>query len=86
MSRENRARGRRTASGARPAPWRAVVNPYEPIRMLSDEPEVQLKDIYENLLRGSLKTIRAKNLAQRRYVDLIQKYDIAIAVGPAGRI
>jgi phosphate starvation-inducible PhoH-like protein len=54
------------------------------IRMLSDEPEVQLKDIYENLLRGSLKTIRAKNLAQRRYVDLIQKYDIAIAVGPAG--
>ncbi len=54
------------------------------IRMLSDEPEVQLKDIYENVLRGSLKTIRAKNLAQRRYVDLIQKYDIAIAVGPAG--
>ena len=54
------------------------------IRMLSDEPEVQLKDVYENILRGSLKTIRAKNLAQRRYVDLILKYDIAIAVGPAG--
>ncbi|MBK7948674.1 MAG: rRNA maturation RNase YbeY [Deltaproteobacteria bacterium] len=54
------------------------------IRMLTDEPEVQLKDIYENILRGSLKTIRAKNLAQRRYVDLIQKHDIAIAVGPAG--
>jgi len=54
------------------------------IRMLSDEPEVQLKDVYENILRGSLKTIRAKNLAQRRYVDLIQKYDIAISVGPAG--
>jgi phosphate starvation-inducible PhoH-like protein len=54
------------------------------IRMLSDEPEVQLKDVYENILRGALKTIRAKNLAQRRYVDLIQKHDIAIAVGPAG--
>jgi len=54
------------------------------IRMLSDEPDVQLKDVYENVLRGSLKTIRAKNLAQRRYVDLILKYDIAIAVGPAG--
>ncbi|MFO0689274.1 MAG: PhoH family protein [Myxococcota bacterium] len=54
------------------------------IRMLTDEPEVQLKDVYENILRGSLKTIRAKNLAQRRYVDLIQKHDIAIAVGPAG--
>ena len=54
------------------------------IRMLSEEPEVQLKDVYENILRGSLKTIRAKNLAQRRYVDLILKYDIAISVGPAG--
>ena len=54
------------------------------IRMLSDEPDVQLKDVYENLLRGSLKTIRAKNLAQRRYVDLILKHDIAIAIGPAG--
>ena len=54
------------------------------IRMLSEEPDVQLKDIYENVLRGSLKTIRAKNLAQRRYVDLILKYDIAISVGPAG--
>jgi phosphate starvation-inducible protein PhoH and related proteins len=54
------------------------------VRMLSDEPDVQLKDVYENILRGSLKTIRAKNLAQRRYVDLIMKHDIAIAVGPAG--
>jgi phosphate starvation-inducible PhoH-like protein len=54
------------------------------IRMLNEEPEVQLKDVYENILRGSLKTIRAKNLAQRRYVDLILKYDIAISVGPAG--
>jgi len=54
------------------------------IKMMSDEPEVQLKDVYENILRGSLKMIRAKNLAQRRYVDLIQKHDIAIAVGPAG--
>jgi phosphate starvation-inducible PhoH-like protein len=52
--------------------------------MLSDEPDVQLKDVYENILRGSLKTIRAKNLAQRRYVDLILKHDIAIAIGPAG--
>ena len=54
------------------------------IRMLSDEPDVQLKDVYEDILRGSLKTIRAKNLAQRRYVDLILKHDIAIAIGPAG--
>ncbi|MBB83669.1 MAG: phosphate starvation-inducible protein PhoH [Deltaproteobacteria bacterium] len=55
------------------------------IRMLSDEPDVQLNDVYENILqRGSRRVIRAKNLAQRRYVDTIRKHDVAIAVGPAG--
>jgi phosphate starvation-inducible PhoH-like protein len=55
------------------------------IRMLTDEPDVQLNDIYENVLsRGSRRVIRAKNLAQRRYVDLIRKHDVAIAIGPAG--
>ncbi len=53
--------------------------------MLSEEPNVRLKDVYENILsRGSRKVIRAKNLSQRRYVDLIRKYDVAIAIGPAG--
>jgi len=55
------------------------------IRMLSAEPDVQLSDVYENVLtRGSRRVIRAKNLAQRRYVDAIRKHDIAIAIGPAG--
>lgn len=55
------------------------------IRMLSAEPDVQLADVYENILtRGSRKVIRAKNLAQRRYVDAIRKHDVAIAIGPAG--
>jgi phosphate starvation-inducible PhoH-like protein len=55
------------------------------IRMLSDAPDVQLSDVYENILaRGSRRTIRAKNLAQRRYVDLMRKHDVSIAVGPAG--
>ena len=55
------------------------------IRMLSDAPDVQLDDVYENILqRGSRRVIRAKNLAQRRYVDSIRKHDVAIAVGPAG--
>ena len=55
------------------------------IRMLSEEPNVRLKDVYENILsRGSRKVIRAKNLSQRRYVDLIRKHDVAIAIGPAG--
>lgn len=55
------------------------------IRMLSAEPGVQLSDVYENILsRGSRRIIRAKNLTQRRYVDTIRKYDVAIAIGPAG--
>ncbi|MBJ21707.1 MAG: PhoH family protein [bacterium] len=55
------------------------------IRMLSSEPDVQLSDVYENILsRGSRRVIRAKNLAQRRYVDVIRKHDVAIAIGPAG--
>ncbi len=55
------------------------------IRMLSAEPDVQLSDVYENILsRGSRRVIRAKNLAQRRYVDVIRKHDVAIAIGPAG--
>ena len=55
------------------------------IRMLSDEPDLRLSDVYENVLsRGSRRAIRAKNIAQRRYVDLIRKHDVAIAIGPAG--
>jgi phosphate starvation-inducible PhoH-like protein len=55
------------------------------VKMLDTEPDVQLNEIYENILsRGSRRVIRAKNLAQRRYVDLMSKHDIAIAIGPAG--
>jgi phosphate starvation-inducible PhoH-like protein len=55
------------------------------IRMIASEPDVQLSEVYENVLhRGSRKVIRAKNLAQRRYVDAIRKHDVTIAIGPAG--
>ena len=55
------------------------------VKMLDTEPDIQLNEIYENILsRGSRRVIRAKNLAQRRYVDLMRKHDIAIAIGPAG--
>jgi phosphate starvation-inducible PhoH-like protein len=55
------------------------------IRMICEQPSVQLKDVYENILsRGSRMVVRAKNLAQKRYLDLIRKHDVAIAVGPAG--
>ncbi len=55
------------------------------IGMICEQPDVQLKDVYENVLtRGSRKIVRAKNLAQKKYVDMIRKHDVAIAVGPAG--
>jgi len=55
------------------------------IRMICEQPDVQLNDVYENILsRGSRKIVRAKNLSQKRYVDMIRKHDVAIAIGPAG--
>jgi phosphate starvation-inducible PhoH-like protein len=55
------------------------------VKMLDTEPDIQLSDVYENVLhRGARQVIRAKNLAQRRYVDVMQKHDVTIAIGPAG--
>ncbi|MAI24941.1 MAG: phosphate starvation-inducible protein PhoH [Spirochaeta sp.] len=56
------------------------------IEMVSEKPDVDLKSVYENVLShvGSRRVIRAKNLSQRRYVDLIQGNDITLSVGPAG--
>ncbi len=58
----------------------------EAIGMVTEEPDVDLNQVYEDILSavGSRRSIRAKNLAQRRYVELIASHDIAIAVGPAG--
>jgi phosphate starvation-inducible PhoH-like protein len=58
----------------------------EAIGMVNEEPDVDLHEVYENILAGvgSRRSLRAKNLAQRRYVELISTHDIAIAVGPAG--
>jgi phosphate starvation-inducible PhoH-like protein len=42
--------------------------------------------VYEDVLShvGARRMIRAKNLSQHRYVELIRSFDVAIAVGPAG--
>ncbi len=58
----------------------------EAIGMVNEEPDVDLNQVYEDILSavGSRRSIRAKNLAQRRYVELIASHDIAIAIGPAG--
>ncbi|MEE2663903.1 MAG: PhoH family protein [Myxococcota bacterium] len=58
----------------------------EVVRMVSQQPDVRLEDVYEDLLSSTSgrRRIAAKNLAQRRYVDLMREYDIVMAVGPAG--
>jgi phosphate starvation-inducible PhoH-like protein len=58
----------------------------EAIRMLSAEPQTDLRDVYEDVLAdvGARRRITAKTLAQRHYVDLMRKRDVVFAVGPAG--
>jgi phosphate starvation-inducible PhoH-like protein len=58
----------------------------EAIRMLGQEPKVDLRDVYEDVLHevGARRRIAAKTLAQRRYVDLMRGHDVVFAVGPAG--
>ena len=56
------------------------------VRMLKREPDVELDDVYEEVLGhvGSRRRIVAKNLAQRRYVGMMRERDVVLAVGPAG--
>ena len=56
------------------------------LRMLERQPDVELDDVYEEVLAdvGSRRRIAAKNLAQRRYVELMRERDVVLAVGPAG--
>jgi phosphate starvation-inducible PhoH-like protein len=58
----------------------------EALRMLSEEPQTDLRDVYEDVLAdvGARRRISAKTLAQRHYVDLMHKRDVVFAVGPAG--
>ncbi len=54
--------------------------------MVAKEPTVGLGDSGQGVLasvRGR-RRIGAKNLSQRRYLDLIGKHDVVVAVGPAG--
>jgi phosphate starvation-inducible PhoH-like protein len=56
------------------------------IRMLDQEPDADLSQVTQDVLAsvGSRHRIRAKNLSQRRYVDLISDTAIVFATGPAG--
>jgi phosphate starvation-inducible PhoH-like protein len=56
------------------------------VRMVTQQPEVDLQDVYEDVLAavGGRRKIAAKNLAQRRYIDLMRSRDVSFALGPAG--
>jgi phosphate starvation-inducible PhoH-like protein len=56
------------------------------LRMVSEEPDVKLEDVYENILSsvGGRRRIAAKNLNQRRYIETMRTRDVVFAVGPAG--
>ena len=56
------------------------------ISMVTQKPDVNLDEVYEDVLShvGARRMIRAKNLSQRQYIELIRSHDVAIAVGPAG--
>jgi phosphate starvation-inducible PhoH-like protein len=54
--------------------------------MVVQKPDLDLQEVYEDVLGsvGSRRKVRAKNLSQRQYVDLIRTHDVTIAIGPAG--
>ena len=58
----------------------------EVIRMVSDEPEVNVAEVYEDVLAaaGARRKIAAKNVRQRCYVDLMREHDVVLSIGPAG--
>ncbi|MDJ0869880.1 MAG: PhoH family protein [Myxococcota bacterium] len=72
--------------------WLREGNPIAPrdvtaaARLAAGRPDVELGDVYEELLGAvhSRRPIRAKNLSQRRYIELIREHDLVFAVGPAG--
>jgi len=56
------------------------------VRMVTEEPDVNLGEVYEDILSsvGGRRRIKAKNLNQRRYIEAMRKSDVVFAVGPAG--
>ena len=56
------------------------------VRMVTEQPDVDLADVYEDVLEavGSRRRIAAKNLAQRRYIEFMHNRDLVIVSGPAG--
>ena len=55
-------------------------------RLASGRPDVELQDVYEDVLgeAGARRRVVAKNLSQGHYVELIRDHDMVFALGPAG--
>ena len=55
-------------------------------RMAARHPGVDLAEACEDILEsvGTRRRVRAKNLSQRRYIELIRDRDLVFATGPAG--
>jgi phosphate starvation-inducible PhoH-like protein len=56
------------------------------LRMVTQQPDVDLQDSSDEVLSavGSRRQIRAKNVAQRRYIELMRTRDVVMSIGPAG--
>ena len=56
------------------------------VEMVASRPESEPGERDENVLSGvgGRRSIRAKNLSQRRYVELMRGCDVVFSVGPAG--
>jgi len=56
------------------------------LRMVTEKPGVELREVYQDVLAGvgGRRRIAAKNLSQRRYIEMILERDIVVTVGPAG--
>ncbi len=56
------------------------------IKILSDDPNVDLKKIFKDeiLVSSKKKVIGPKSINQKRYIESIRKYDIVFGIGPAG--
>jgi len=56
------------------------------IRILSDNPETDLKKVFKDeiLISSKKKLIAPKSINQKRYIESIRRYDIVFGIGPAG--
>ncbi len=56
------------------------------IRAVSEQPGANVRELAGDVLAsvGGRRRIAAKNLSQRRYLDLMERHDLVLAVGPAG--